>query len=215
MFTGIIEAIGKISALEKKQNGLGITIACSRNLRLHRGDSLAVDGVCLTCEKAAPREMSFTLSPETLNRSRFSLLKKGDKVNLERPLAANGRLGGHFVQGHVDGVGIVAGLQQDPPGWMLSIQLPEHLAQFCVEKGSIAVNGVSLTIATMRQNGIWIALIPYTCKHTSLGDLKPGDRVNIENDVVAKYVMKFMRPRENRAASEAFLWRFVKEGEDN
>lgn len=213
MFTGIIEAVGKISSAKKLKNGLQLTVDCNRSLKLRKGDSLAVDGVCLTCEKAKRRQVQFTLSNETVNRSRFGALKRGARVNLERPLPAEGRLGGHFVQGHVDGIATVAALEEDPPGWILSADLPQQLVDLCVEKGSISVNGVSLTVAGIRGNRIWIALIPYTWEHTNLCDLRPGDPVNIENDILAKYVMKLSRPAEERTAGEDFLWSFLKEGE--
>ena len=189
-----------------------MTVERPKDLKLRKGDSLAVDGVCLTCEKVDAKSVGFTLSPETLSRTRFGTLKKGQRVNLERPLQASGRLGGHFVQGHADGMGTVAALEKDPPGWMLLIDLPDELARLCVEKGSIAVNGVSLTVARIRQLRIWIALIPYTWSHTSLRDLKPGNRVNIECDILAKYVVRFMQPAQDRGASETFLWSFVNEG---
>lgn len=214
MFTGIIEAIGKIHAAEKRQNGMQLTLECSRDLKLRKGDSLAVDGVCLTCEKVAQKRVQFVLSSETVQRTRFGPLQTGDRVNLERPLAARDRLGGHFVQGHVDGIGRVVALEKDPPGWILSIDLPPSLAQHCVEKGSIAVNGVSLTIARIRDGRIWIALIPYTWKYTALSQLKRKDPVNIENDILAKYVKKFLYPIKDRGANEAFLWEFLKEGEN-
>ncbi len=211
MFTGIIESVAKIGSLKTVDRGLRLTVECSKKLKLRKGDSLAVDGVCLTCETVGAKHIGFTLSAETVNRTRFGLLKKGQRVNLERPLRANGRLGGHFVQGHADGLGTVAALEEDPPGWLLSIDLPD-LARICVEKGSIAINGVSLTVARIQQHRIWIALIPHTWKHTNLRDLKPGDRVNIECDILAKYVIRFMQPVDDRGASEAFLWSFVKEG---
>ncbi|HEY3130028.1 MAG TPA: riboflavin synthase [Acidobacteriota bacterium] len=212
MFTGIVESVGKIGNLKAAWRGLHLTVECPKDLKLRKGDSLAVDGVCLTCEKVDGKVIGFTLSPETLSRTRFGALKKGQHVNLERPLQASGRLGGHFVQGHADGMGTVAALEKDPPGWMLLIDLPDELARLCVEKGSIAVNGVSLTVARILRQRVWIALIPYTWNHTSLRDLKPGDGVNVECDILAKYVERLMHPVQDRSTSETFLWRFVKEG---
>jgi len=213
MFTGIIEAVGKVSRLEKLQGGMRLALEIRRDLKLRKGESLAVDGVCLTCETLGPRRATFVLSKETLDRSRFGSLKAGSRVNLERALAANARLGGHFVQGHVDGVGAVLALEEDPPGWSLSIELPGPLAAYCVEKGSVAINGVSLTIARIRDRQIWMALIPYTMKETALGDLAPKDPVNLEIDILAKYVRNFLHPVEEKSRTEEFLLKFLKEGE--
>ncbi|MBI2822929.1 MAG: riboflavin synthase [Acidobacteria bacterium] len=213
MFTGIVESVGRIRAAEKLRNGMRLAVECGRDLKLHSGDSLAVDGVCLTCARVGGRRVQFVLSSETLERSRFGVLRAGDRVNLERALAANARLGGHFLQGHVDGLGSVAAMDEDPPGWTLSLDLGPDLAAYCVEKGSIGVNGVSLTIARIRDRRIWIALIPYTWKHTALSRLKPSDPVNIETDILAKYVRKFLHPGQQRSESEAVLWKFVKASE--
>jgi riboflavin synthase len=212
MFTGIVEAVGKVITLQTLQGGMRLTVQSNRDLKLKRGDSLAVDGVCLTCEKIKARRVEFVLSAETLERSRFKTLKPGVRVNLERPLAAAGRLGGHFVQGHVDGTAKVAGLDEDPPGWRLSVDLDSALARYCIQKGSIAINGVSLTIAGLRGNQIWTALIPYTWKHTALSGLKAGDPVNIEVDMLAKYAQRFLQPQEDRSRNEEFLWKFIHEG---
>ena len=211
MFTGIVEAVGKVVKQETLQGGMRLTVQSNRDLKLKSGDSLAVDGVCLTCERVSPRQAAFTLSVETLERSRFRSLKVGDRVNLERPLAANGRFGGHFVQGHVDGTGRLAGVEADPPGWRFSVDLDPALARYCIEKGSITINGVSLTIAGMSGHTVWIALIPYTWTHTALSALKAGDPVNVEVDMLAKYVQRLLRPAPDSAAGEETLWRFIRE----
>ncbi|HEY2930573.1 MAG TPA: riboflavin synthase [Acidobacteriota bacterium] len=210
MFTGIIEAVGNVRSSKKIDRGMKVEVTCSRNLKLRKGNSLAVDGVCLTCEKVKGRVVEFTLSSETLERTHFGSLTKGRTVNLERPLAASGRLGGHFVQGHVDGTGAVASVDQDSPGWRLALELPLNLLPYCVEKGSIAINGVSLTIAGIRGNRIWIALIPFTWENTALSELGPGDLVNVEVDLLAKYVRNFTATTD--ASDEQFLWKFVREG---
>ena len=188
-----------------------LRITCGRDLKLRDGESLAVDGVCLTCEKVSGRKVQFVLSSETLERSRLGSSSVGDRVNLERALAADGRLGGHFVQGHVDGVGTVTSLEEDPPGWTLSVELPAKLTPYCVEKGSIGINGVSLTIARIAGCRIWIALVPFTWTHTALRYLRPQDPVNVENDILSKYVWNFMHPAEEGRAAEEFLWKFVRE----
>ena len=213
MFTGIIEATARIRRRDRLNQGMRLTIQCSRDLRLKQGDSLAVDGVCLTCEEVKGKSVRFVLSSETLRRSRFGMLEAGDQVNLERPLAADGRLGGHFVQGHVDGTATVTSVEQDPPGWRLSIDLDYDLSCYCIEKGSIAINGVSLTIAGIRRNRVWVALIPYTWKHTALSKLKAGDPVNIEIDMLAKYVRQLLHPAQESSESEEFLRRFLHEEE--
>jgi len=211
MFTGIIEAVGKVRRLTKIDRGMKVKITCGRKLRMKRGDSLAVDGVCLTCENVRERDIEFTLSSETLERTRFGSLTTGSKVNLERPLAANGRLGGHFVQGHIDGIGVVASIESDSPAWWFSVELPLSLLPYCVEKGSIAVNGVSLTVAEITGNRILMSLIPFTWNNTSLSELKPGDPVNVEVDMLAKYVRNFSRLQRAESDDE-FLWKFVREG---
>jgi riboflavin synthase len=185
MFTGIVEERGRVRTLD----GGRLVIACRTvGDDAAVGDSVAVNGVCLTVVGAAPGSLSFDLAPETLSRTTLSHLRPGDPVNLERPLTLASRLGGHLVQGHVDGVGTVRSSSGNGQGIRLRIALPEWLRPYMVEKGSVAVDGVSLTVAAADEEGFEVALVPHTLEVTTLGDRRPGDEVNLEADVLAKYV---------------------------
>ncbi len=192
MFTGIIEAAGTIDALDRRDGGARLRVslvgapAIAADSKL--GDSIAVNGCCLTVAELAPGYFSADLSGETLARTSFGEKKPGDIVNLERPLAATARLGGHFVQGHVDGVGRVARLAPEGESWWLGIKVPENLRRYVVAKGSIAIDGISLTVARWHDGSAEIAVIPFTQAHTNIHAMSPGDAVNVECDVLAKYV---------------------------
>jgi len=192
MFTGIIEAAGKIEALERREGGarLRVSLADARQIgaEMKLGDSIAVNGCCLTVTEFSPTHFSADLSGETLHRTSFGEKKAGDVVNLERPLAASARLGGHFVQGHVDGVGRVANLAPEGESWWLSVHVPHELRRYVVEKGSIAVDGISLTVARWHDGVADIAVIPFTHTHTNVHAMASGNAVNIECDILAKYV---------------------------
>jgi riboflavin synthase len=195
MFTGIIEERGTV--LEAGASRL--VIACRTVITDSQiGASISVNGVCLTVvarNSGEPNtgDLSFDLSQETLARSALGRLAPGDPVNLERPVTLSARLGGHLVQGHVDGVGEIAGMDRDDDGGaVLTIRVPEGLLRYAVEKGSITVDGVSLTVAEMAGEGIRVALIPHTLAATTLGTVVPGDLVNLEVDVIAKYVERLM-----------------------
>lgn len=188
MFTGIVEATGKV------ESAGGRTVTISSSLEgLEVGDSIAVDGVCVTITTLRDGDFTADFSEETLERTTLGGLTFGQRVNLERPLPAMGRLGGHIVQGHVDGRGTVVSME----GTILTVELPEGLERYAIEKGSIAVDGVSLTIATIghRTRTFSVALVPYTIEETNLGERSAGDEVNIEVDLVAKYVEKLMEAR--------------------
>ncbi len=180
MFTGIVEAIGIIQ--EVAPGRLGVRYPSSFT-DISKGSSVAVAGVCLTVASLAGQRMFCDVVPETLSKTILGSLKPGDRVNLERALPTSGRFEGHIVQGHVEGVGKVTGVRKGN----LTVTLPNGLLLSVVEKGSIAINGVSLTVANLRGNCCTIALIPYTMAHTTLGSLKPGDRVNVETDILARY----------------------------
>lgn len=192
MFTGIIEETGEVL-----QAGARLTIGARAVLAdAVEGCSIAVNGVCLTALALTPESFSADLAPETLKRSNLGDLRNGSRVNLERPLLPTSRLSGHIVQGHVDGVGEVLGLDRlDEGNWWLRLRLPSGLERYFVEKGSIAVDGASLTIAEISGSDIGIAIIPHTYAHTALASRKPGDRLNIEVDVIAKHVEKLILPR--------------------
>jgi riboflavin synthase len=189
MFTGIVEETGEIrSALPGR-----LVVACRGAPASRVGDSIAVNGVCLTVVDAADGTLAFDVSPETRSRTALGALEAGSRVNLERPVTLSARLGGHLVQGHVDGVGSVTAVEPDDEGGaVVVIRLPEDLARYLVEKGSLAVDGVSLTVAGVEGDAVRIALIPHTRTATTLGGLHPGDAVNVEIDVIARYVERLM-----------------------
>ena len=193
MFTGIVEERGVVV-----ESGSRLRVACSTvSVDSGPGASLAVNGVCLTVIDRSPNgngmTLVFDLSPETATRSSLSSLSPGDPVNLERPVTLLSRLGGHLVQGHVDGLGRVTAINDAAPGKIMEIELPKELARYVVEKGSIAVDGVSLTVTTATNGTFGVALIPYTLEATTLGRARPGDPVNLEVDVLSKYVEGLMR----------------------
>lgn len=193
MFTGIVEDRGSVRALAPR-----FEVSCGGALAASRiGDSVAVNGVCLTVVDHPGDGLAFDLSHETLARTSLGRLAVGDPVNLERPLAADGRFGGHVVQGHVDGVGTVVALDPDDAGATLRIEVPAPLRRYLVEKGSVAIDGVSLTIARRSDGTIDIALIPHTLAHTTLGTARTGDPVNLEVDVLAKYVESMLDGRNH------------------
>lgn len=186
MFTGIVEERGAVLEVEPTR----LSVSCRTvNADSNVGASVAVNGVCLTVVERSEEHLAFDLSEETLRRTSFGRLSEGDPVNLERPLTLSSRLGGHLVQGHVDGVGTVTGFERDEAGgaWM-TIEAPAELGRYLVEKGSVCVDGVSLTIAADDDRAFSVALIPHTLDVTTLGAMEPGDPVNLEVDVIAKYV---------------------------
>jgi riboflavin synthase len=186
MFTGIVEERGVVRALES--DGRLVVESGTAASDATVGDSIAVNGVCLTVVDRSDEVVGFDLAPETRARTTLSALRPGDPVNLERPLTLGTRLGGHLVQGHVDGVGTVRHVDGDGDGVRMRIGLPPELRPYVVEKGSVAVDGVSLTISGVDDDGFEVALIPHTLAATTLGMRRPGDRVNLESDVLAKYV---------------------------
>ncbi|HOE62162.1 MAG TPA: riboflavin synthase [Candidatus Sumerlaeota bacterium] len=197
MFSGIIEQIGRIASIEGGGASIRLTVEAEAfAASLASGDSVAVDGVCLTVEKSNTSTFSAYVSPETLARTALGEKNRGAAVNLERALPASGRLNGHIVQGHVDGVGETAEIRRDADSWRMGVRLPEELMRFCVEKGSIAIDGVSLTIADLsdEERIIRVAVIPFTFEHTTLSGKKISDKVNIETDILAKYAMRYLMP---------------------
>lgn len=189
MFTGIVEELGTAVEVGARLTVAGPKVALDSDVAA----SVAVNGVCLTVIDRVDGRLSFDLSPETMSRTSLGALAPGDPVNLERPATLLTRLGGHLVQGHVDGVGRVSALRDAPPGTEIRVELPDGLHRYIVEKGSIAVDGVSLTVTDVAAGEFGVALIPYTLDVTTLGSVKVGDRVNLEVDVLAKYVEGLMR----------------------
>jgi riboflavin synthase len=216
MFTGIIEGAGTIDSLEHNAEGgkLRVSLATAREIGadLKVADSIAVNGCCLTVVEFDGERFSADLSGETLRRTSFGEKKAGDKVNLERPLAQNARLGGHFVQGHVDGMGRVARLVPEGENWWLSVRVPEELCRYIAEKGSLAIDGISLTVAGWHDGIADIAIIPFTYEHTNVHGMLPGDAVNLETDILAKYVESLLGTRQTPALSRLSVSQLIEEG---
>jgi riboflavin synthase alpha subunit len=187
VFTGIVRERGRVLSADRNGGGVHLRIAAPETARAAPGDSIAVSGCCLTVTAADGDALEFDAVPETIARTTLGALEAGVEVNLEPALRAGEPLGGHFVQGHVDGRGRVAALRREGEGARLRLQLGPELQRYCVEKGSLAVDGVSLTIAALREDGVEIALVPFTLEQTTLGALDPGAEVNVEVDLLAKY----------------------------
>ena len=196
MFTGIVEEVGRITRIEERGENRRITIAATNTPKeLGTGHSVAVSGVCLTALDIKPGSFCADLAPETWTRTSFSRIHEGALVNLELPMKADGRFGGHIVQGHVDGVGKLIEFERiaNSENWWLHIALPEDVEKYTVFKGSISIEGISLTVAKLERERCSIAIIPHTVEMTNLHSLKPGDPVNLEADLIAKYVEKMMK----------------------
>jgi riboflavin synthase len=213
MFTGIVEHVGSVESLQTGAQG--------SRLRVHAGPlaeslaisgSIAVNGCCLTIVGIHGETFVSDLSSETLRRTAFGELKRGARVNLERPLTAGKEFGGHFVQGHIDGIGRVARVDPDGANWWLGVQLPAELLRYVAKKGSIAIDGISLTVANLATDVVEAAIIPFTYGNTNLQALRPGDAVNIEADVLAKYLDRLLEMRRPAAASALTIDRLIEEG---
>jgi riboflavin synthase len=194
MFTGIIESTGTILSIRKTKEGTTLILdARGISARVNKGDSVSVDGICLTVSAKNGKNLSFDVSAETRNRTNFLVRSKGDSVNLELPMTGSSLLSGHFVQGHVEGVGRVKKWIRNDDDIRLFVEIPAELLPYCVPKGSIAINGVSLTVAAMKGPLLSVALIPYTLAHTNLDELEPGNLVNIETDIIGRYVVSAIK----------------------
>lgn len=194
MFTGIIEELGEVRVVDAQAAGARLRIAAGAVLADAKlGDSIAVNGCCLTAVEIGNGEFAADLAPETLRRTNLGDLKAGSKVNLERPLRAGGRLDGHIVQGHIDGTAELSALSALGNGnWWLELQVPDELQQYLVYKGSVAVDGISLTIASIEGSTLAVTIIPHTYNATNLAGKRIGDRLNLECDILAKYVEKML-----------------------
>jgi riboflavin synthase len=213
MFTGIIEEVGQVARIEQRGEDRHITITAEHAAKeLKAGDSVAVSGVCLTAVDIKSGSFGADLAPETWMRTSFSRMHEGAQVNLELPMKADGRFGGHIVQGHVDGVGELIALDRiaDSENWWLHIDLPQEVAKYTVYKGSISIEGVSLTVARLEGRRCTVAVIPHTVEMTNLGSLKPGDPLNLEADLIAKYVEKMMHG--GTAGSSLTVGELVRQG---
>lgn len=217
MFTGIVEHVGRVESLDTAPNGA----TQAARLRVNAGplaaslavsNSIAVSGCCLTVVEINGETFAADLSSETLRRTSFAEIKPGTRVNLERPLTAGKEFGGHFVQGHVDGVGRVTGWEAEGANWWLGVRLPAELARYVAMKGSISIDGISLTVANLAGDTVEAAIIPFTYTNTNLQALRVGDAVNLEADILAKYVERILEARRPAAASALTVERLVEEG---
>ena len=194
MFTGIVEEIGTIKAIQKGRNSAILRIQATKIMAdMHIGDSIAVNGICLTVTEFSASEFAADVMHETLNRTNLGQLRQGSSVNLERAMAANGRFGGHIVSGHVDGLGTVSNIQRDDNAIWYTISAEPEILRYIVEKGSITIDGTSLTVARVSDKDFAISAIPHTVAITILGQKKVGDKVNLENDIIGKYVEKLLQ----------------------
>jgi riboflavin synthase len=196
MFTGLIEEVGKVVALRFVNRAAVLTVKTSLAVRaMELGASIAVNGACLTVVKKGRGEFTVDMSPETLKRTSLKELRAGSLVNLERPMRLNGRLGGHLVTGHVDGVAAVAAIEKKGEFTFFNFRLPRRLGAFLVSKGSVAVDGISLTVNECGPRRFSVAIIPFTLQHTNLRGRGVGDKVNIETDLIGKYVSNLIKRR--------------------
>ncbi|MGM0839704.1 MAG: riboflavin synthase [Bacillota bacterium] len=211
MFTGIIEEIGSIERMKKSSSSMELTITAGRVLEdVQIGDSISVNGVCLTVTSFSSRQFQVDVMPETFEGTTLRNLSHGSKVNLERAMAANGRFGGHFVNGHVDGIGTIVRIEKVENAWYMDISIPENQSHLFIMKGSVAIDGTSLTVFGVKSNVITISLIPQTRGDTVLGEKKVGDRVNIECDVMAKYFHRFYEAKEqSKSTSSRMSYEFL------
>lgn len=197
MFTGIVQSIGTVEKADKKEAGYRFVIKdayCAARVQL--GSSVCVQGVCLTVAELDRDSMAFDVMPETVRKTTFGEIRPGDTVNMEPSLRMGDELGGHFVFGHVDCTAIVDAVERDKDNWLVTIVVPEHVYHYLAPQGTISVDGVSLTIARLGEGKFVVSLVEYTWEHTTLHALKPGNRVNIEADMLAKYVANAVKRKE-------------------
>ncbi len=208
MFTGLVETLGSVTALEKADNGIRLSVKPMTDYELKTGDSVSVNGVCLTVTDTGKSAPAFDVSPETLRSTNLGELRVGNKVNLERALRLSDRLGGHVVTGHVDGVGTILEKRQAGEYTFYTFEAPAAISRYIVKKGSIAIDGISLTVVDIERRGFSVAIIPHTLKATNIGGKNVGDRVNLEADILGKYVEKFLGRNDN----DKNLMELLKEG---
>ena len=204
MFTGIIEEIGSVASSNLTGGSGELRVEATPILEESKlGDSIAINGVCLTITRIAGQEITFDVSTETLRRSNLGSLKRGDQVNLERALAADGRFGGHMVSGHIDGTGTLNDRRQEGNATIFTFNMPATIARYLIEKGSIAIDGISLTITALSKDNFSVAVIPHSLQQTTLGKKEVGEKVNLENDLVAKYIEKLLQPKNSSSDKQA------------
>ena len=213
MFTGIVEHLGTVSSLEHTREGGRLVVRAPEVVpSLAIANSIAVNGCCLTVVEISGETFVADLSGETLARTAFREMRAGRRVNLERPLTAGKEFGGHFVQGHVDGIGRVVRLTPEGENWWCSVRVPDEIARYVAMKGSVAIDGISLTVAGWDAGILDVAIIPFTYRHTNICELGPGDPVNVECDVLAKYVERLLDARNIPAPGRLTVARLAKEG---
>lgn len=203
MFTGLIESVGRVGALVRTATGVRMRLETELAPELSLGDSLATNGVCLTVVDTTASDVAMDVSPETLRVTTLGELEMGSLVNLERPMRADGRFGGHIVQGHVDGTGVLTAIQPEGDFYRLVVAYPASLAAYFIHKGSVAVDGISLTIADLQDESFAIQIIPHTWTHTHLSAARLGMRVNLECDLVGKYVLRAAELADRLASRRA------------
>ncbi|MCI8755483.1 MAG: riboflavin synthase [Oscillospiraceae bacterium] len=210
MFTGIIEEVGSLKKLQKEAAGAVFEISCKRVLEgLQIGDSIAANGVCLTATAFTSHSFTAAAMHETLRRSTLGNLHPGSPINLERAMAANGRFGGHMVAGHIDGTGTISNIEKDGNAVWYTLQASPQILRYIVEKGSVALDGISLTVAEVRADYFKVSVIPHTLAQTALAQKRTGDCVNIENDIIGKYVEKLLgTPQKSSGITKEFLSRY-------
>lgn len=210
MFTGIVEEVGKVEQIKRGRYSAVLTIQAEQVLKGTKvGDSIAVNGICLTVTQLFPNAFSADVMHETLDRSSLAQLKYGSRVDLERAMLANGRFGGHIVAGHVDGVGKIVHIRRDDTAIWYTIQAQPQIMRYVVEKGSIAVDGISLTVAAVTRTDFSISAIPHTVKETVLCERKEGDLVNLETDIIGKYVEKLLCREEGQQGKNTITKEFL------
>jgi riboflavin synthase len=194
MFTGIIEEIGKIGSIQKCNNSAILEIKASRIVKaMKTGDSISVNGVCLTVTSIKTDSFMADVMPETMARSNLGLLRSSDEVNLERAVELGERLGGHFVSGHVDSTGTLLNFTEDENAIRMQVSVPQDLDRFIIEKGSVAIDGISLTVVRIKNGKLIVSVVPHTLNFTTLGRKRPGAKVNIETDLIARHIDKLIR----------------------
>ncbi|MCM1270304.1 MAG: riboflavin synthase [Ruminococcus flavefaciens] len=210
MFTGIIEEVGTVKSIQKGAVSSFIQINADTVLSdAHIGDSIAVNGVCLTVTDLTGNYFQADVMNETLSRSSLGSLKNGSPVNLERAMSAQGRFGGHIVSGHIDGTGVISSVKHDGIALWYTINTDSEILRYIVEKGSIAIDGISLTVAKVTANDFNVSIIPHTAAQTVLNSKKTGDTVNLENDIIGKYVEKFLNPDEKKSEKSRITMDFL------
>ncbi|MCI5481229.1 MAG: riboflavin synthase [Lachnospiraceae bacterium] len=211
MFTGIIEEIGTIRGISRGSSSFVLDIGCREVLKGSKeGDSIAVNGVCLTVTSLTGNGFTADVMPETVHRSNISLMRQGSCVNLERAMAADGRFGGHIVSGHVDGMGMIREIREDVNAVWYTVEAEPALLRYIVEKGSITIDGISLTVAYVDRTCFKVSIIPHTRKITTLGQRRVKDVVNLENDIIGKYVEKLMLPAEEEKKESRLTEEFLR-----